>query len=151
MQISKMITLLAFAAVAVSAPGFAKPKAAKEVPSATASFTGESVAVGVGYTWGKGVLTFKGKTYPFKVDGLSAVGIGVTKITGTGTIYHLKSVTDFAGTYATAGGGGSVGSKGQSSASMRNDKGVVMEFKAREKGVSVNLDLGGVHITMMPK
>lgn len=151
MQTSKMITLLAFATVAISAPVFAKPKAAKEVPSATATFTGESVAVGVGFTWGKGVLTFKGKTYPFKVDGLSAVGVGVTKISGTGTIYHLKSVADFAGTYATAGGGGSIGTKGLSSASMRNDKGVVMEFKAKEKGVSVNLDLGGVHIKMMPK
>ena len=150
MQISKMITLFAISAFAVGAPANAKPATAKEVPSATASFTGETVAVGVGFTWGKGVLTFKGKTYPFKVDGLSAIGAGVTKISGSGTIYHLKSAADFAGTYGAAGGGASVGSHGRGSASLRNDKGVVIEFHAKEKGVSINLDLSGVRIELTP-
>lgn len=150
MQVSKMIAMFAFAALAVGAPVHAKPDTAAEVPSATASFTGETVAVGLGFTWGKGILTFKGKTYPFKVDGLSAIGAGVTKISGTGTIYHLKSVADFAGTYAAAGGGASVGSHGKGSASLQNDKGVVIEFHAKEKGVSINLDLSGVHIQLMP-
>jgi len=40
----------------------------------------------VGDTWGKGVLNFKGKTYPLKVDGLSAVSAGAEKICGTGAI-----------------------------------------------------------------
>jgi hypothetical protein len=119
-------------------------------PSATASFTGATVAIGLGFTWGKGVLTFEGKTYPFKVDGLSAIGAGVTKMSGVGTIYHLKSAADFAGTYASAGGGASLGSHGQGSASLKNDKGVVIEFHAKEKGVSINLDLSGVHIKMVP-
>lgn len=149
MQISKLITLLAFAATVGSAPVIAKT-AAKDAPSATASFTGETVAVGVGFTWGKGVLTFKGKAYPFKVDGLSAIGLGITKISGTGTIYHLKSAADFGGTYVAAGGGASVGSHGEGSASLRNEKGVVIEFHAQEKGVSVNLDLSGVHIELTP-
>jgi hypothetical protein len=150
MHISKMITLLAFAATIGSAPVVAKSVAAKDVPNATASFTGETVAIGVGFTWGKGVLTFKDKTYPFKVDGLSAIGVGVTKISGTGTIYHLKSAADFAGTYVAAGGGASMGSHGEGSASLRNEKGVVIEFHAKEKGVSINLDLSGVHIALTP-
>jgi hypothetical protein len=142
---TKIITLFAVAGLAVTAPA-----AAKDAPSATASFTGETVAVGVGFTWGKGVLVFKGKRYPFKVDGLSAIGAGVTKISGTGTIYNLKSAADFAGTYAAAGGGASAGSHGQGSASLRNAKGVEIEFHATEKGVSVSLDLSGVHIKMTP-
>ena len=138
-------TLLAFAATAI-----ATPAVAQEVPSATASFTGERVAIGVGFTWGKGVLTFEGKTYPFKVDGLSALGAGVTKLSGSGMVYHLTNPADFAGTYVAAGAGGALGSHGEGSASLKNDKGVVIEFHTREQGISVNLDLSGVHIQLIP-
>lgn len=141
----KLATFLVLSVLVVSAPA-----AAKDIPSATASFSGESVAVGVGFSWGKGVLIFHGKRYPFKVNGLSAIGAGVTKISGIGTIYDLKSPADFAGTYGAAGGGGAVGSHGKASASLKNEKGVEIEFHAKEKGVSVNLDLSGVHITMTP-
>ncbi len=169
MRISNSIRLLACAAMAVGTPALAQdapgalaqnatsttmpdaPSTVKpDAPSGTASFTGATVAIGVGFTWGKGVLTFEGKTYPFKVDGLSAIGAGITKISGVGTIYHLKSAADFAGTYGSAGGGASLGSHGQGSASLKNDKGVVIEFHAKEEGVSLNLDLSGVHIKMMP-
>ena len=121
------------------------------VPSATATFTGDTVAVGVAFTWGKGVLTFRGRTYPFKVDGLSAVGVGAKKISGTGQIYHLASVADFPGVYAAAGGGATIGKMGRGSASLKNDKGVVIEFKAKETGLEVNLAAGGVTIAMTPK
>jgi hypothetical protein len=126
-------------------------KTTPAVPSATATFTGETVAVGIAFTWGKGVLTFKGKTYPFKVDGLSAVGAGAEKITGTGEVYHLASVADFPGTYASAGGGATMGKMGRGSASLKNNKGVVIEFKAKETGLEVNLAAGGVTIAMTPR
>lgn len=50
-------------------------KTTPAVPSATVTFSGETVAVGVAFTWGKGVLKFKGKTYPFKVS-LASWGFG---------------------------------------------------------------------------
>jgi hypothetical protein len=147
--------MFALAAGAASAPTTAAPtKAAKTVPAvpaASAIFTGDTVAVGVAFTWGKGVLTFKGQTYPFEVDGLSAVGAGATKISGTGEIYHLKSVADFPGIYAVAGGSGAIGKSGRGSATLKNDKGVVIEFKARETGLEVSLAAGGVKIAMTPK
>ena len=139
-------TLLAAAAIAAGTPALAQ-----DSPSGTASFTGETVAIGVGFTWGKGVLRFQGKTYPFKVDGLSAVGAGVTKLSGSGMVYHLQAPADFAGTYAAAGAGGAMGSHGEGGASLKNDKGVVIEFHTREKGISVNLDISGVHIKMAPE
>jgi len=141
----KYATQLAFAAIAIGTPAIAQ-----DTPSGSASFSGETVAIGVGFTWGKGVLKFEGKDYPFKVDGLSAIGAGITKMSGTGRVYHLKTPADFAGTYAVAGGGGALGSHGEGSASLKNDKGVVIEFHTREKGVSVNLDISGVHIKMLP-
>lgn len=50
------------------------------------------------------MLTFKGKSYPFKVYGLSAVGAGAEKIGGTGDIYSLTSLADFLGIYGSAAG-----------------------------------------------
>ena len=145
MRYVKLTTFLACASIALTSPATAK---VKETLTATATFSGETVAVGVGFTWGKGILTFKGKNYPFKVDGISAIGVGITRMTGTGRIYHLKSVSDFAGIYTADSGGASVDSKGVSSASLRNGKGVVIEFHAKERGISLNLDLSGVNIKM---
>lgn len=154
MIIAKIAVVLAFALSTSIASAATKPATATAIPakpSATATFTGETVAIGVAFTWGKGVLTFNGKTYPFKVDGLSAVGAGAEKISGTGEIFHLTSVADFPGIYAAAGGGGAMGTSGRGSASLKNDKGVVIEFKAKETGLEVNLAAGGVKIAMTPK
>jgi hypothetical protein len=50
-----------------------------------------------------------------------------------------------------AGGGGAMGKSGRGSASLKNEKGVVIEFKAKESGIEVNLAAGGVKIAMTPK
>jgi hypothetical protein len=56
------------------------------------------VGVGIGWSWGKGVLSFKGKQYPFKVDGICVVDVGITKANAVGKVYHLKKLSDFNGT-----------------------------------------------------
>lgn len=53
--------------------------AEEKKPDATLKLSQGQVAVGIGWNWGGGVLTYKGKNYPFKVDGLSVDDIGVTK------------------------------------------------------------------------
>jgi hypothetical protein len=44
-----------------------------------------SVAAGIGFSWGKGTLSYADKTYPVKVEGLSgnyvAVGVDGTRLT----------------------------------------------------------------------
>src|SRR5512134_1655705 len=40
-------------------------------PDATLTLSEGSVAVGIGFSWGKGTVTYKGKRYSFKVEGLS--------------------------------------------------------------------------------
>ena len=88
-----LLTCILFAATAV----------AKDVkPSATVSIKSTSVAIGIGVQWGDGVLSFKDKEYKFKVEGLSVIDVGVTKIEATGTVYHLDNAADFAGTFAAA-------------------------------------------------
>jgi hypothetical protein len=53
---------------------------------------------------GKGVLTFKGKTYPFSLLG-SVIGPGsVSKIDVSGDIYKLDDISQFPGPYAQGTG-----------------------------------------------
>jgi hypothetical protein len=79
------------------------------------------------------------------------VGAGAERISGTGKVYHLASVADFPGVYAAAGGSATIGKAGRGSASLKNANGVVIEFKAKETGLEVNLAAGGVTIAMTPK
>ena len=67
---------------------------------ATLTLTQGQVAAGIGWSWGKGVLKYQGKEYPFKVKGLSVVDIGITKASASGKIYGLKQLEDFNGTYS---------------------------------------------------
>src|SRR5256712_13448416 len=53
-------------------------------PDATLTLSEGSVAAGIGFTWGKGRLSYKGKTYSIKVDGLSVGEVGVTRATARG-------------------------------------------------------------------
>ena len=39
-------------------------KSAAEQADGTVKITGKSIAAGVGFSWGNGVLTYKGKDYP---------------------------------------------------------------------------------------
>jgi hypothetical protein len=111
------------------------------------SFTGGAVAIGVGFQWGSGTLTYQGRQYPFRLDGLSVVDVGVTRVTGSGTVRNLRNITDFNGNYvsitagATLAGGGSV-------TSLRNQNGVVIDGVTTAQGVRLTLAPGGVNITV---
>ncbi len=83
-----------------------------KMPDATLTMSEGQVAFGIGFSWGKGVLTYQGKEYPFKVDGLSVVDIGITKATSSGKIYNLKKLEDFNGNYTAASAEGTLGRRG---------------------------------------
>jgi hypothetical protein len=73
---------------------------------------------------GSGVVTYRGRDYPFRVSGLSfgvAAGASVSRLEGWAT--GIKQIGDFAGTYSSVGGGGAfVGGFG--GVQLSNDKGV---------------------------
>jgi len=113
----------------------------------TVSFTGGAVAIGIGIQWGNGTLNYQGRQYSFRMDGLSVVDVGVTRVTGSGTVHNLRNVADFSGNYVsitagvTVAGGGSV-------ASLRNQNGVVIDGISTSQGVRLTLAPGGVNITL---
>lgn len=144
-------TILALAVGALancaSQPPTPPPTANLRATEGTISFTGGAVAIGVGFQWGNGTLTYQGQQYPFRVDGLSIVDVGVTRVTGSGTVRNLRKLTDFSGNYvsisagATVAGGGSVGS-------LQNQNGVVIDGVTTSQGVRLTLAPGGVNIKL---
>ena len=119
----------------------------KEVPDATVRLSAGSVAVGVGFSWGSGVLHYKGKNYPFKIDGVSVGDIGATKAEATGRVYHLTKLEDFNGNYTAAAAGAAVGGGG-SVATMQNQSGVKLTLTSTTRGVKLKLAVEGVKIEL---
>ena len=61
----------------------------------------------VGAGGGSGVLTYRGRNYPFRVSGLSlgvTAGASVSRLEGWAS--GIRQVSDFAGTYSSVGSGG---------------------------------------------
>jgi hypothetical protein len=119
--------------------------AADQVPDGTIELSGGSVAVGIGYSWGSGKLVFQGKTYPLKVQGISIVDVGASDYTATGSVHNLKKVEDFAGTYAAASAGATVGG-GASATILKNQNGVVIRLSATRQGLQFTLAPEGIKI-----
>lgn len=132
-----LVTLLA---------GFAAAQGAKK-PDGTVKLSEGTVAVGIGWTWGKGVLTYQGKTYPFKVEGVSVLEVGVTKAEATGDVFNLKKLDDFNGVYGAAGAE-ATGVKGAGVTALRNKAGVVLELKSVTKGANLKLALEGLKLAL---
>ena len=116
-------------------------------PYGTLSIEATQVAAGVGFTWGEGVMTFQGKTVPFKVRGINVVAVGISKINASGEVYNLKNISDFPGNYVVAQAGAAI-IKGPAGLVMKNDKGVVINLKATQEGVQFNLGPDGMKISL---
>ena len=128
--------------------GFAGAQAKK--PDATLTLSEGAVAVGIGFSWGKGTLSYRGKTYPFKVEGLSVGEVGVTRASATGDVFNLKKLTDFSGNYVAGGAEGTVGG-GAGITTMKNQNGVVIELKSTTQGASLKLAAEGIKLTLAQK
>src|SRR5712671_4548265 len=92
-------------------------------PDATLKVHTASIAVGVGYSWGGGIVTFQGQEYPGRVDGLSVGEVGISS----------------AG--AVLAGGGDV-------TTMRNQHGVVIDLIGTSQGAKIMLAVQGVKIAL---
>ena len=123
---------------------------AAEKPDATVRLTSKAIAAGVGFGWGKGTLTYKGKDYPISVKGLSVGKVGISGASASGEVYHLKKIQDFNGHYH-AGGAGNRGvtlASGRSATAMTNDAGVMVLLSSTQRGVDVNLGGSGVDMKL---
>jgi hypothetical protein len=127
--------------------GLALAAEEKKKPDATLKLTEGSVAVGIGWSWGKGELKYKGKTYKFKVEGVTAGELGKTKVEATGEVFNLKKVEDFDGVYA-AGGAGATGGTGQGVSALSNARGVSVLLKSATEGANLKIAVEGIKFTL---
>ena len=139
------LAVLAAVAFLVGVPALAADKA----PDGTIRLSEGSVAAGIGWSWGHGDLSFQGKTYRVKIDGLSVAEVGITRAEASGNVYNLKTPEDLNGVYAAAGAEGTVG-KGVGYSSLRNEKGVVINLKSETKGANLKIAASGLKITVEP-
>ena len=137
--------------VLLALPAFAEQAKKKhhkeETPDATVKLSGGSVGIGIGFSWGSGVLTYKGKEYPFSVQGLSAGDIGASSAEASGDVYGLKKLEDFNGNYTSTSAGAAVGGGG-GAATMRNQNGVSLHLVATSRGVKLRAAVDGVKLQL---
>lgn len=143
-NLKKIGTLLLVVGLTMS--GFTAAKAEGSKADATLRVTGGSFALGIGTSWGSGTLTYKGKDYPVKVQGLSVGKVGMTSVSVTGEVFNLKHLRDFDGHYNYGGSGmrGVTLASGRTGTLMSNQAGVIIRMSATQKGVDVNATGGGV-------
>jgi hypothetical protein len=125
-----------FAAEAVAqAPGYVRVKFAK-------------VGLMAGAGGGSGVLTYRGRDYPFRVSGLSlgvTAGGSVSRLEGWAS--GIKQVSDFAGTYSSVGAGGAlVGGAG--GVRLGNENGVVIALRGPKAGMEFAANVSRISISM---
>ena len=53
--------------------------AQSKAPDATLELSEGSMAAGIGFTWGKGTLTYQGQKYPVKIEGRSVGEVGIQR------------------------------------------------------------------------
>jgi hypothetical protein len=140
----RLLVRLALAALLVA--GILPSAAQAETGSVRVVFTKGGFIVGVG--GGEGVLTFRGRNYPFRVSGMSVgftIGASTTHLTGRAL--NLHTAADIQGTYAAIGAGGALAA-GAGGVQLQNEKGVILQLSGGRVGVELSAAVGGVTVTL---
>src|SRR5882672_696122 len=97
---------------------------------------------------GRGILTFRGRDYPFKVSGLTiGITVGASALRLTGRVDGLRELSDFSGIYDAVGAGGAlVGGFG--GVQLTNKKGVMISLRGAEVGLEFAANRSGIKISL---
>jgi hypothetical protein len=119
--------------ILVVCTGLVSPSYAQAMGEVRVVFAKAALIAGAGA--GRGILTYRGRDYPFRVSGLSlGVTAGASVMRLTGRVTGLREVKDFAGNYDAAGGGGAfIGGVG--GVQLTNKHGVMISLQAVEAGM----------------
>ena len=139
MKTTLLKRIAAAALIALASAGAVKA----EAPDATVSMSGGHVGLGLGYSWGKGVLHYHGKDYPFHIVGLAAGDVGASNFKAEGSVYKLDNVADFEGKFDTLNAGTTV-AIGGALAVEENVKGVQIRLSTKSEGLDVRFGIGGM-------
>ncbi|MCW2285566.1 hypothetical protein M2323_003459 [Rhodoblastus acidophilus] len=108
-------------------------------------FASGGFIIGVG--GGSGTLTFRGRSYPLSIGGLSVGVIGASGGTLVGRALNLRQPTDIVGTYSAIGAGVAVAA-GARVFRMQNQNGVILELRGNQVGFEANAGLSGFSLSL---
>jgi hypothetical protein len=129
----------------LASTAFATPSLAQQMGTVRISVAKAAWVLGAG--GGRGILTFRGREYPFRVSGLSyGVSVGASLNRLEGEAFGIREVGDFAGHYDAVGAGGAlVGGIG--AVHLQNKKGVRMELRGAKAGMEFSANVTNVKIS----
>src|SRR5258708_17708635 len=122
-----------------------------ETGSVAVVFTKGGLILAVGR--GEGVLTFRGRRYPFTVSGISVGGtIGASTTKLVGQAFNLRGPESIVGTYSAVGVGGALAG-GAGSVRLRNNNGlitndVILQLSGPKVRVQLSVAAAGVRIRL---
>jgi hypothetical protein len=142
-----MSSAVRLAVIALVAVVLSTPSSLAQAPGyVRVKFVKAGLMVGAG--GGSGVLTYRGRDYPFRVSGLSlgvTAGGSVSRLEGWAS--GIKQVSDFAGTYSSVGAGGAlVGGAG--GIRLENENGVVIALRGPKAGMEFAANVSKIAISM---
>ena len=120
-------------------------------PAGTIKITTRMVAPGIGLSWGDGILTYQGQEIPFtfQANGLFRnVDENITAAELTGEVFNLQSPADFSGNYQKLDEKEDADTGPGSSATMKNEKGVVVSLVSTVAGRKFNLSREGLKVEL---
>ena len=102
----------------------------------------------IGGNVGSGTLTFRGRTYPITVGGMSyGFTFGGSQTNLRGVVSNIFQPSDIEGVYGAAGAGATV-IRGPQAIVLTNQKGAVLQLSGTQTGLMVNLDVSGMALTL---
>ena len=102
----------------------------------------------IGGAAGSGTLTFRGRTYPLSVGGLTyGLTFGGSQTNLHGRVSNIYQPSDIEGVYGAAGAGATV-IRGPQAIVLTNQRGAVLQLSGTQTGLMVNLDLSGLALTL---
>ncbi len=97
---------------------------------------------------GRGVLTYRGRDYPFRASGLSlgfAAGASINRLFGR--VSYLDDVRNFPGVYSAVGLGAALAG-GVGGVQLKNAKGVIITLEGAKFGLEASANLSAVKISL---
>ncbi|NVN86538.1 MAG: hypothetical protein HXX15_10670 [Rhodopseudomonas sp.] len=141
----RSVRTLVVALIALLAAGLAPPARAD---SGTIHISFLKAGWVIGGSFGSGTLTFRGRTYPLSIGGLSyGLTFGGSQTDLHGRVSNIFRPQDVEGVYGAAGAGATV-VQGAQAIVLTNQNGALLELSGRQTGLMVSLDLSGMALSL---
>ena len=128
--------------------GLSSSSQAKELePVGKVTISDTQLGFIVGGSWGKGVLSYGGTDYEFKIKGLKLGTIGISKSSAVGSVYNMNDLSKFSGTYV-AGQAGIALAGGVGGTVLENQHKVYIRLSSTQKGAALNIGVDGISIEL---